>query len=354
MNLIFKDKKISGILSVIPENEVKFDDEIENYNFAKKKSLKLKKLMGYDRHRIAKEGTCVSDLCIYGLDYLFDKGLLNKEEIDALILITQTPDYFIPPTSNIIQGKLGLKQDIMCVDINQGCAGYLIGLMQAFDLLEHESIRKVVLINSDILSKKISNKDRNMYPLIGDAAAITIVERNKVKSNIYANLKMDGSRSNALIIPAGGLKTPSTIETAQLEMDEDGNYRSKDNLKMDGQEVFNFVLVDVPPLIDSLLGFAGTTKDSVDYFMFHQPNKFMLKKLADKMKVSYEKMPNNIVENFGNSSGATIPVNITFNLGTKLLEKSYTTCLAGFGAGLTCSSMLLTIGGLDFCEIIEF
>lgn len=354
MNFVFKNKKISGILSIVPKKELLFEDEISNYNFSEKKCLKLKKIMGYDKHRIVDENICISDLCIFGLKYLFDKGLLYKNEIDALVLITQTPDYFIPPTSNVIQGKLGLKQNMICLDINQGCSGYLIGLMEAFNLLEHEEITKVVLINADILSKKVSNKDRNSYPLVGDAASITIVERDSENSNIYGNLKMDGSRGEALIIPGGGLKTPYSSESSKLEVDEYNNERSKNHLKMDGKAIFNFVLSEVPPLIDSLLEFATVEKDIIDYFMFHQPNKFILQKLADKMNIIYEKMPNNIVGNFGNSSGVTIPLNISFNIGTKLKENSYNICIAGFGAGLTWSSMLMNIGKLDFCEIIEF
>lgn len=354
MNFRYKNKKISGILSVLPKNEVKFDDEVKNYNFSEKQSMKLKKIMGYDRHRIVKEDTCVSDLCIFGLKHLIDEGFIHRDEIDALILITQTPDYFMPPTSNIIQGELGLKQDMICLDIKQGCAGYLIGLMQAFDLLNHDSIKKVAVLNADVLSRKTSKLDRNSYPLIGDAASVTIVEKDSESSDIYANLKMDGKLSKALIIPAGGMKMPSTPETAVSVMDDEGNYRSLNNLTMDGKAVFNFVQSEVPPMVDSLLEFSGYKKEDINYFMFHQPNRFMLQKLADKMNVSHEKMPNNIVENFGNSSGTTIPITITFNLGEKLIENSYDICLAGFGVGLTWSSMLMKIGKLDFCKIIEY
>lgn len=354
MNFRYRNKRISGILTVLPKNEVAFEDEVENYNFSVKQSMKLKKVMGYDKHRIVDEDTCVSDLCIFGLKHLIDKGLLEKDEIDALILVTQTPDYFMPPTSNVIQGELGLKQDMICLDINQGCAGYLVGLMQAFDLLEHDSVKKVVLLNGDVLSRRTSKQDRNSYPLIGDAASVTIVERDSRDTAVYANIKMDGSGSKALIIPAGGIKMPATAETGKLEMDEAGNYRSLDNLRMNGEAVFNFVITEVPPLVDSLLEEAEFSKDKVDYFMFHQPNRFMLQKLADKMDVPHEKLPSNIVENFGNSSGATIPTNITFNLGEKLLEDSYKICLAGFGVGLTWASMLMEIGELEFCNIIEY
>ena len=260
----------------------------------------------------------------------------------------------MPPTSNIIQGRLNLKQDLLCLDINQGCAGFVIGLIEAFLLLEQESVRKVVLINADVLSRKTSPKDRNSYPLVGDAAAITVVERTEQDTVIRANLKMDGLRNEALMIPAGGFRMPATPETAALEDVGDNNLRAKDHLRMDGSAVFNFVQVEVPPLIDSLLSFAGVTLDSVDYFLCHQPNRFMLQKLADKMKVPYNKMPMNVVEHFGNSSGVTIPLVTAFNLGSRLTKEQFRVCLAGFGVGLTWSAMLMQLGAFHFCEIIDY
>lgn len=354
MNFKFRGKRISGILVVLPENEKSFIEEMKNFNFPEARSLKLKEVMGYDKHRIVGPGVCVSDLAVSGLEHLFDKGLLQRDEIDALVLVTQSPDYFMPPTSNVIQGRLNLKQDLFCSDINQGCAGFVIGLIQAFLLLEQESIRKVVVINADVLSRKTSSKDRNSYPLIGDAAAITVVERESGDSVIYANLKMDGTRNQALMIPAGGFRLPSSPATAVLEEVGDNNLRAKDHLRMDGSAVFNFVQVEVPALIGGLLENAGTTADEVDYFICHQPNRFMLEKLADKMNVPRAKMPNNVVEHLGNSSGATIPTAIALNLREQLLQKKLRVCLAGFGVGLTWSAMLLNLGGLGFNTFIEY
>ena len=354
MNLEFRNKKVTGILTVLPSKEITFDEEMNNYNFSKEQSAKLKKIMGYGSHRIVDEDICCSDLAIRGLNHLFDSGHLKKEDIDALIFVGQTPDYIMPATSFVIHGALELGNDIYCLDINQGCAGYLIGLQQAFMLLDQKGINKVVLINADVLSKKVSKKDRNSYPLIGDAAAITIIEKETDGNTIYANLKVDGSKSSALMIPAGGVKLPSSPETAIMEDDSKGNSRSKDNLVMKGDAVYNFVQMEVPPMINDLLSYAGATMEEVDYFMFHQPNKFMLEKLADKMKVSYDKMPNNVVEHFGNASGVSIPTAITFNLGKTLCDNEYKVCLAGFGVGLTWSSMLLKMGKLNFCEMINY
>lgn len=353
MNFVFRNKRITGVLVVLPANERRFVEDMKSFEFPEKKALKLKAVMGYDRHRIVPDGTCVSDLSVFGLKYLFEKGLLARDGFDALILVTQSPDHFMPPTSNVIQGRLGLKSDLLCLDINQGCAGFLIGLMQAFMLLDQEAVRKVVLVNGDVLSRRVCVKDKNSYPLIGDGASIVTVESDPRQPPIYANLKMDGTGSDALRIPAGGFRMPSTSETAVITDVGDNNFRSQDDLWMDGTTVFNFVQKEVPPMIDELLQLAGVDDENVDYYLFHQPNKFMLQKLADKMKVSRDKMPSNIVENFGNSSGATIPTNIAFNLGHQLKDTACTVCLAGFGVGLTWSSMLLKLGNLDFCGIVE-
>ena len=354
MNLTFHNKTITGILTVLPAKEIKFEDEMENYNFPAAKSLKLKTVMGYNKRRVTEDGVTVSDLCIFGLNHLFEKKLLKKEEIDALILVTQSPEYFMPPTSNIIQGKLGLKQDIICIDINQGCAGYVVGLIQAFMLLEQEEINKVVLLNADLLSQKVSRRDRNSAPLTGDGASVTIVEKSKEANTIYSNVKMDGTGYDVIIIPAGGFKTPASAETSKVFEDSSGNFRSLDNLVMKGDEMFNFVQREVPPMIESLLEKAGKSKEEIDYYMFHQPNKFVLSKVAEKLKIPFEKMPNNVVENFGNASGVTIPTAITFNIGDRLKNESFSICLAGFGTGLTWASMLLNIGKLNFAEQIDF
>jgi len=354
MNLIFHDKKITGVLTILPANEVKFEDEMGNYNFSEAKSLKLKTTMGYNTRRIVTGEVCVSDLCIHGLNYLFEKELLKKEEIDAMVLVTQSPDYFMPPTSNIIQGHFSLKEDMICLDINQGCAGYVVGIFQAFMLLEQPGINKVVLLNADVLSRKVSKRDRNSNPLVGDGASVTILEKSTTPVTMHGNIKMNGSGASALQIPAGGFKMPASHETAQMQEDGSGNFRSLNNLVMKGDEVFNFVQREVPPMIESLLEKAAVKKEDIDYFMFHQPNRFMLQKLADKIGVPREKIPSDIVEHFGNSSSVSIPTAICFTLGEKLTTSHYRICIAGFGVGLTWASMVMSVENLAFCEIKEY
>ena len=354
LQLTFQNKRISGVLSVLPKREVAFEEEMENYNFSPAKSMKLKLAMGYNKHRIVDEGTNVSDMCVHGINYLLDKGLLKREDISALVLVTQSPEHFMPATSSIIHGKLELNTDVLCMDINQGCAGFVIGLIQAYMLLEQPSIKKVVLMNADVLSRKVSKRDRNSNPLTGDAACITIVERSSETCTINAVVNMDGQGAYTLQIPAGGFKMPSTPETAKMEEDINGNFRSLDNLIMKGDEVFNFVQTEVPPMIEELLEMSKKRPEDIDWYLFHQPNKFMLNKLADKIGVLREKMPANIVENFGNASGASIPTNISFNLGEKALVDTYEVCFAGFGVGLTWAAIEQQLGKLKFNQIIYY
>ena len=354
MDFVFKNKRISGILTILPKKAVKFEDEMSNYSFSPAKCMKLKLAMGYNEHRIAAPGQTSADFCMYGLQYLFDNGLLRKDEIDALLFVSQSPDYFMPPTSNVIHGHFELKQDCLCMDINQGCAGFELGLIQAFMMLEQPAIKTVVLMNADVLSSKVSDRDRNSKPLIGDAAAITIVEKCEEVNAIYANIKMDGTGALVLNIPAGGFRLPSSSETAVMEQDAAGNWRSKDNLVMQGDEVFNFVQREVPPMIEHLFEQSGVDRNDVDWYMFHQPNKFMLHKLADKLGIPHEKMPANIVENFGNASGVTVPTCISYNLGDRLVNGKMCLCMAGFGVGLTWSSIMMEMGNLKFNKIIVY
>lgn len=354
MRLSFEGKAITGLLTVVPANERKFVDEMANFNFSPARSMKLKEVMGYDRHRIVAGDVTSSDLAVAGLEHLFATGRLAREEIGALIVVTQSPDYLMPATSKVVHGRLGLPQDIFCLDINQGCAGFIVGLMTGFMLLDQPAVRKVALVNVDVLSRKVSPRDRNSYPLIGDAASVTVLERAPDAGRIEASLKFDGSGREALMIPAGGMRRPSDASTAEMAEDAEGNFRAPDHLKMDGSAVFNFVMTQVPELISGLLAETGTSVDEVEAFLCHQPNRFMLQKLADKLGVDHARMPSNVVEHFGNSSGVTIPLATTCNLSDQLRARCMRVCFAGFGVGLTWGAMLMNLGPLAFCDMIEF
>lgn len=352
MKTIFKNKQISGVLGVLPNTEIAFEDEVNNYNFPPKQTLRLKKIMGYKTHRVVKETTSTADLCIAGISHILENGWLSKEDIGAIVVATTSPDHFIPPVSNIIQGHFGLGKDVVCLDISQGCVALVMGMVEGLMLLEHIDNKKVIVCAADVLSKKVSKKDRNSYPLIGDGASIVVLENCDKNTFVHTIVYNDGSKGDVLMIPAGGSRMPSTDETRELrDFENDGNLRSLDNLTMKGADVFNFVQVEVPPLIEEILEYSGNSKESIDAYIFHQPNKFMLQKLAQHLDLPFEKVPMNLVENFGNSSGACIGINMAFNYRNELMQKQLKCCLSAFGSGLTWAAMILDIGKLDFCEL---
>ena len=348
----FKGKKITSMLGILPETIGYFDDEVDNYSFPAKQTMRLKKVMGYNQHRLAKETSTVSDFAVYGLNYMLENKWIRKEEIGAVVTVTLCPDHFVPHISNIVQAKCDLDTDVICFDIAQGCCGFLVGLMQSFMLLEHFENKKVILVNGDVVSHKVSKRDRNDYPLIGDGCTITVIE-NSGEDEIYYEMHTDGKRRNALKIPAGAFRIPSTPETAVMVDQGDGNFRSLDNICMDGSAVFNFVQSEVPQMLRE--AFYRLKKDmaDVDWFLFHQPNRFMLQKLAEKAGLPTDKLPMNLVENIGNPSGASIPMTAILNCKEDFMNKNNKCCLSAFGSGLAWGMIYMNIGELYHCEMIE-
>ncbi len=349
----FKNKKITQMVSIIPNKAIRFEDEAEQYNFPVKRTLKMMDIMGYKEHRMFDDGVILSDVAVYGINYMIKHNIIEKNDIDALLFVANTNDNIVPPTANIIQGRLDLKKDMICLDIAQACAGFTVGLLQSFMLLDTSSVKKVVLINGGTMKSKVSKKDRNSWPLIGESCSITVIE-NQESSDIYASIYMDGNNSDALKIPAGGFRMPSSVETAKMQTLDDGNERALDHLTMEGIGVFNFVQTVVPEEVYKLMKYANVEDKDIFAYLFHQPNKFILEKLADKMEVDRNKMPSNIVENFGNSDSGTIPLVTTFNYGELFEKQIYKVCFAGFGAGLTCASIIMDFGAVENCKLIEF
>ena len=191
MKYQFNNKRISAIVSVLPSQEVRFEDEIGNYSFPKTQNIRLAKVMGYNKRRLAKLNETVSDYAVIGINKLIDSGVLKIEEIGAIVVVTSTPDHLIPPVSSIIHGKFNFDQEVVCQDITHGCAGYIVGVFQAFLLLEIIKNKKVLLITGDLLSPKVSTRDRGSRPIVGDAVSVSVVENtndNKIERGLDDNL----------------------------------------------------------------------------------------------------------------------------------------------------------------------
>ena len=351
----FNNKQISAIISILPSDEVLFTDELDNYSFPVNQNIRLAKVMGFNKRRLSRLNETISDYAVVGIQKLIDSGVLNSIEIGAIVVVTTTPDHFIPSVSSIIHGKFNFGHETICLDINGGCSGYIMGVMQSFLLLDLLKEKKVLLISGDLLSHKISTRDRSSRPITGDAVSVSIIENTIDERDLYFSIKNDGANTFAVYIPAGGMRLPSSNETAIETIDEFGNYRSKNHLLMNGDLVFNFIINEVPLMVEELLNYAGATKESIDYYVCHQSSKFTLQKLADHLNIPREKLPNNVIETFGNSSSASIPVAICHNLSEILTRpENKRIMLVGFGIGLTWGGIILEIGNLKYCKLVDY
>ena len=345
--------KIRGVCATVPQQVFCFEDELKFFPFPEKTSRRLGRVMGFKEHRIADAQTTPCDLASYTMNYLFHKGWLCRGSVQGLVVVAQMADHPVPGNSKVIHGQLGLPTETFCTDIYENCTGFISGLYTACSYIA-AGMEEVVLITTDGGACRANKLDRNTYPLCGDAAAVTVISSSdKPEDAIHFVFRNDGSRREALLVPAGGCRMPATAETAKVIRDDMGNYRSLNNMHMDGTAVFQFVMECVPPLIDEICRYVGIKKSEIQYHLTHQPNRFMLEKLADLMEVPREILFNNIVENFGNSSSVTIPVNIAFNLGKRLLHERMQVCLSAFGAGLSLATSVCSLGQMDFCELIE-
>jgi 3-oxoacyl-[acyl-carrier-protein] synthase-3 len=294
---------------------------------------------------VAGPDECASDLGVEAAKRLFAGGAHAPEETDFLIFCTQSPDYFTPTTACVMQDRLGLRTDCGAIDINQGCSGYIYGLALAKSLVEAGTAGNVLLITADTYTKFINRRDRSLLTLFGDGAAATLVGSVPAERQLIGPfiLGTDGRGANQIIVKAGGLRCPPTPETAVEKEDASGNWRSDQNLFMDGADVFGFALRTVPEAMRQLLEKSGLNFDDVDFIVPHQANKFILERLRAKMKIPVEKFWIDM-EQCGNTVSSTIPIALESALAQERIKQGDRVALVGFGVGYSWGATLVEIG----------
>jgi 3-oxoacyl-[acyl-carrier-protein] synthase-3 len=290
---------------------------------------------GITARRIAAADETACDLGYQAARRLLDRELIPLDQIDYLLVSTQTPDHLLPSDACLLQDRLKLGRHIGAVDINLGCSGYVGGLHLSKSLIESRAARNVLLITTDTYSKLVHPRDRTVRALFGDGAAATLVGASEGVGEIGETvLGTDGSGAGSLTVPSGGFRLPRSAATAVEQQDEQGCVRSQDHLFMDGQAIFSFALNVVPRAIATLLERAGQTRDQVDWYVFHQANKFMLENLALCSRIPAAKMVYHL-ETVGNTVAASIPLAIEAYVQAGRIEPGHRLVLAGFGVGLS-------------------
>ena len=347
----FDNIEIEAISSCVPKQIIKndfFSDLLEG------KDLRMfEKTVGIYERRWSDDDVTASDLAFKAIENLFISTDIDKDDIKCLLFVSQTSDYKIPFTSNILQDRLGLSNDLMCLDINAGCAGFIQGISTAYSILNSLADGKVLLVIAETLSKILSPNDRSTTMLFGDAASALIISKSERKSNSYLNMFSDGKNFSAIQIPDGGYRSPFSKSSLDNKLKENGGFANNVNLEMDGPKVFDFTLREVSNGVVDLFEHFKIDKNKIDYFLFHQSNKFIISQISNQLGLVKEKVLFNI-QSFGNTSGVSLPLLISSN--KNIFEgKLHRLLLSGYGSGLTWGNVVLEINSnAIFSEIVEY
>lgn len=338
---IVRNVRVAGIASAVPAS---VDDIGASWRGGRDELAKVMANTGVRERRIATHQTCTSDLCLKAAEVLLADLRWARDSIDLLLFVSQTPDHILPATSCVLHGRLGLAKHCASFDVSLGCSGYVYGLHIASSLLSTGLYSRALLLVGDTISKVVSPDDRSVAYLFGDAGAATALEYLVGAEPMGFELGTDGTGSQHLQIPAGAFRVRSGPETRRAVVHENGNIRSEENLSMNGAEVFNFTLREIPGLLRGVLGHAGWNSAEVDWWVMHQANRFMLEYLGKRMKIPVER---NILalEKYGNTSSASIPLAITDSLRLRLAGDPKRLVLAGFGVGFSWAAVGLTLSG---------
>jgi len=305
---------------------------------------------GVEERRIADKDICSSDLCYDAAINLFNQTDTKPEEIGALIFLSQTPDYRVPGTAIILQDKLGLPKSTIAFDVNLTCSGYVYGLFLAYSLANVPEINNVLLLVGETLSKITSVNDKSTGLLLGDGGSASIITKNDKYEESYFSLNTDGSSYKSVIIPGGGFRKMSSMETLTDKIDEEGNKRNDEQIRMDGLDVFSFAVSRIPKDVKNLLAFANKDLSFIDKVVFHQSNKYMMDVIAKKAKVDLSKMLYSI-QKYGNTSGVSIPLTIADQKAE--ISNNDVLLLNAIGAGFSWGSIILKMVDCNILNVRE-
>ena len=342
--------RLVAVSCCVPRNSVSAEAVYER--FGQEEVQKIVRNSGVRARRIVAPSVTTSDLCFESAQALLDASGWDRSSIDAVVFVTQTPDYGIPATSHILQDRLGLSDRTFCFDVNLGCTGFTHGLLLGEGLLDGLGMNRVLVLVGDTTSRSCSQWDRSVCLLFGDAGGAALLEREGPQQVAGRVWGADGSGALFIQRPASGFRHQATAESFVLKETEGGNRRSDMDTVMDGAQIFNFTIKRVPPMVNDVLAKAEWTADEVDAFVFHQANKFIIDYLRRKLKVPAEKAPT-CLEEFGNTSSASIPLTMVTRMREQLEAGPAKLVLVGFGVGLSWSSVAMQTEGVRVLPLIE-
>lgn len=342
--LEFRNIRVAGFAAGVPrhiESTVSTTSQYDATDFIETTGIKEK--------RFSNKFT-TSDLCQPAVVRLLDDLGWEKGDIDALVFVSQTPDYILPATSCVLQGKLGFKKDCLALDISLGCSGWVYGLSVVLGLMQSKGVKKALLLAGD--ARKHADEEPDQ--LFGYAGTVTALEIDpSTDSSFRFSLGTDGTGYDAIIRPSGGTRNQFNEHSLDLEDCDDGRRRHSLQTRMKGMDVFSFGITTAPKSIKKLGEHFGFDYLTYDYFIFHQANKKMNDTITRKLKLDEAKVPYSMLH-FGNTSSASIPLTIVTQLRGKFEHKPTKFICCGFGVGLSWGAVAFeSDGNIVVSELVE-
>lgn len=343
--------RMTGVSACVPKEVVHSED----FPFFDKEGAEVfNNTVGILERRLGPDSLCASDMCQAAAEKLLAELGWEKESVDMLVFESVTGDYKTPPTSCLLQDRLGLSEDCFCVDIPMGCCGCMYAMNVAGNMLSNGDIRRALLLIGDTALRMGSMQDKSRVPLFGDMGTAIALEYDPSAQPIMIDFHTQGSGYKALMTPHGGYRHPITEESFVQEDFGNGIIRAPKDTLIDGLAVFTFAISKPAKTVANLMEELHIDKDNdIDYYLIHQANKLIVDRLVKKLKLPAEKVPYNL-EEFGNTGGASVPGLMVTRLREQLQQEGNKRLLcSSFGLGLSWGTMLLNVERLVIPELIE-
>lgn len=327
---------IKGISYYLPERVVTNDELLSE--FPEWSVDKVAAKVGVNARHIAGENETAGDMAEKAARRLFAEYNINPNNIDFVMLCTQSPDYFLPSTACILQSRLGIPTSAGAFDYNLGCSGCIYGLAMAKSFVDSGMAKNVLVLTAETYQKYLHLSDKSNRSIFGDGAAACLISNEGIAEIGEFCLGTDGSGAEHLIVKTGAARCKQT--TGIMVEDEDGHQRFDDYLYMNGSAIFNFTLEAVPAMMKEILIKNKVDKDDVNYFVFHQANKFMLNTIRKVCVLPKDKFYINLEET-GNTVSSTVMIGLKQCLETGVIVPGMTVMITGFGVGLSWGGTIL-------------
>lgn len=345
-----KNVRMAGVSMAVPKNIVKTAD-IDL--FTQEEAETFDNTVGIKSRHIAPDTMCASDMCLVAGEKLLVELGWGKDSIDVLVFESVTGDYRTPPTSCILQDRLGLSEDCFCMDLPMGCCGCLYAITVGGNLITTGNVKRALLLIGDTALRMGSMKDKSRVPLFGDGAAAIALEYDENADDIIVDFHTLGKGYPALMTPHGGFRNPATPDSFVYEDFGNGIIRAPYHTLINGMNVFSFAISKPPKSMEKLIEELNIDRNAdIDYFLIHQANKLIVDRIVKKMKLPLDKVPYNL-EEFGNLGGASIPSLMVTRIRGQLITESQSLFCSSFGLGLTWATMWLHTTPMVIPELIK-